>query len=165
MRDAHVRDAVALLEYNRNIDSESRFLSREPGEMDLTVDEERGWIDSLLKQENALILVAVHGDRVVGMLDFVGGTWSRIRHSGEFGISVAQEYWNAGIGSVLLDSLIDWAYKGGIIRKLRLRVLASNQAAIALYKKKGFEVEGLHPHEVRIGGENFSLLSMGLVLE
>lgn len=165
LRDALPRDAAALLAFNRQVDRETFFLTREPGEMNLSTEEERGWIDSLLKQDNSLILIALHGERIVGLLDFVGGTWARIRHTGEFGISVLEEYWGSGIGSALLEELLEWARKGGVIRKIRLRVVASNERAIALYHRKGFVAEGYHPGELCVHGEDLPLISMGLRLD
>ena len=41
-----------------------------------------------------------------------------------------------------MDTLIDWARSTGSIRKIALRVRTDNARGIALYREKGFEVEG-----------------------
>jgi RimJ/RimL family protein N-acetyltransferase len=73
--------------------------------------------------------------------------------------------WRArGVGAALVAAAIDWARARGL-HKLTLSVFPHNQAAIALYRKFGFEEEGLHPkHMRRANGELWDLLDMGLLL-
>lgn len=61
-----------------------------------------------------------------------------MRHVGGFGISVLRCHWGAGIGTALLDGLIDWARSGGVIGKINLTVRPDNSAARALYRRRGF---------------------------
>ena len=69
-------------------------------------------------------------------------------HVYEIHIAVHPAYQRQGIGMTLMDSMIKHAKREGI-RKLRLRVLSCNHAALAFYKKYGFEEEG------RLGSEFF----------
>ncbi len=75
---------------------------------------------------------------IVSTLSFSAGSRPRLRHSGEFGMSVRKAYWGLGTGSLMLDTLLDWARGTGIVTKINLRVRTDNQRAIALYRRKGF---------------------------
>ena len=78
--------------------------------------------------------VAVAGTEVVGALHV-----ERSRHGfGELGMAVAREWRGRGVGSALLAAAIDWARQQGL-HKLSLEVFPHNAAAIALYRKFGFE--------------------------
>ena len=48
-----------------------------------------------------------------------------------------------GVGSALLNALIELADQWLSLRRLQLDVLVDNQAAIALYEKCGFNKEGI----------------------
>jgi RimJ/RimL family protein N-acetyltransferase len=112
-------------------------------------------------KHNALALVALDGDRIVGNLLFEGGDRPRIRHGGEFGISVLQAYAGQGVGRAMLEALIAWAEGSGVVRKLDLRVRSDNLAAIRLYERLGWKVEGLITRDLCIDGVFHDALYMG----
>ena len=87
-----------------------------------------------------------------------------MRHAGEFGLSVAKAYWGLGIASALIDALLDWAREGARILKIDLRVRADNTRAIALYRRKGFAVEGRLRNQILLDGTYYDHLWMGLAL-
>ena len=80
--------------------------------------------------------------KIVGMARFVRDAGSaKERHKGSiYGMYVALEARGQGIGSALLDALIHHA--SGIVEQLRLGVVDTNEAAIRLYQKHGFEIYG-----------------------
>ncbi len=83
---------------------------------------------------------------------------------GELGMMVAAGWRGRGVGSALVAAAIDWARARGL-HKLALSVFPDNQAAIALYRKFGFVVEGRLVHHVRrSNGELWDLIEMGLRL-
>jgi len=79
-------------------------------------------------------------------------------------MTVRKRYWGLGIGSLLLDALIEWAREGGVIKKINLRVRADNGRAIALYQSKGFVNEGTIRKEIFLNGTYFDNHLMGLEL-
>jgi RimJ/RimL family protein N-acetyltransferase len=127
-------------------------------------DEER-FIERMRDASNSLMLLAEVDGRVVGVLTFEGGQTPRIQHTGEFGISILQEYWGIGIGRQLVAALIEWARGTGIIRKINLRVHVSNLRAIRLYEGFGFKVEGRISREYNVGGQFYDNLAMGLHID
>lgn len=67
----------------------------------------------------------------------------RRQHAAGLGMGVHDDYVGRGIGSFLLAELIDAADNWQDIRRLELTVYTDNAAAIRLYRKFGFEEEGL----------------------
>jgi RimJ/RimL family protein N-acetyltransferase len=65
---------------------------------------------------------------------------------GEYGILIGdQSYWGKGVGFEVSRAVIDFCFEGNLkLRKINLGVRAENIAAIALYKKLGFEIEGVY---------------------
>ena len=68
-------------------------------------------------------------------------TLPRLRHAAMIGISVAPEAQRQGVGSALMQGLCDFADRWMQVLRIELEVYTDNAAAIALYRKFGFEVE------------------------
>ncbi len=69
-----------------------------------------------------------------------------LRHGwGEYGILIGdQSYWGKGVGFEVSRVVFDFCFEGYLkLRKINLGVRAENIAAISLYKKLGFEIEGV----------------------
>ncbi|MNP64326.1 ribosomal-protein-alanine N-acetyltransferase [compost metagenome] len=69
----------------------------------------------------------------------------------ELNIAIHPAYQRQGIGRVLMDALLEQAAGQGV-RKLSLRVLASNPGAIAFYQSCGFAEQGRLVDEFWING-------------
>ena len=63
-----------------------------------------------------------------------------------------------GIGSMLMEKLIEWAKHAKVVEKIELNVRASNSRARALYLKFGFEEEGRLKRRVK-QGTSISMIS------
>jgi len=68
----------------------------------------------------------------------------RRRHALGMGISVAKNWRRQGVGSQLMAALLDVADRWLGCLRIELDVYTDNVAAIALYRKFGFEHEGSH---------------------
>ncbi|EGW37063.1 GNAT family N-acetyltransferase [Desulfosporosinus sp. OT] len=158
-------DALVVLEYINKVSTESDNLTFGECEFGITEDEEVGIIETITKSDNQLMLCAFIDDKLVGQLVFRGGSRLRIRHAGEFGITVLQAHWGKGIGSEMINYLIAWAKETQIIRKINLRVRSDNQQAISLYRKFGFVSEGTITREFLINGEFYDSIHMGLEID
>lgn len=158
-------DAKELVEYLNIIGGESDYLTFGAGEFGKSVEQEEAYIENVLKDENALALIAEISGKIVGNLNFSGGPRQRTAHVGEFGLSVLKEYWRNGIGEELIKYLIDWSKASKIIRKINLRVRTDNTRGIKLYKKLGFLEEGIIKRDFLINGEFYDSLVMGLIID
>ena len=56
---------------------------------------------------------------------------------------IHKDYQNQGVGTALLDAVIDVADKWLMLVRLELTVFEDNERAIYLYERFGFEKEGL----------------------
>jgi RimJ/RimL family protein N-acetyltransferase len=83
---------------------------------------------------------------------------------GELAMLVARGRHGRGVGSALVEAAIDWG-RGSGLHKLSLAVFPHNRAAIAPYRKHGFEVEGRRRKDIRrASGELWGLIEMGFLL-
>lgn len=132
-----------------------------PEEFSTTIADQEKWIKYYSENENALLLVAEVDNKIVGVLDFKTHPKIRMSHSGEFGISILPEYQNQKIGSKMIEFLFQWATTRPQIKKINLCVFHPNERAIHVYKKLGFEVEGVQVRAVQISdGEFIDLVMM-----
>ena len=73
----------------------------------------------------------------------------RRSHVATFGISVSTHFRNRGAASALMKAMIDLCDNWLRIERIELTVFVDNEPAIAVYRKFGFEQEGI--------GKNFAL--------
>jgi L-phenylalanine/L-methionine N-acetyltransferase len=92
-----------------------------------------------------LFLLALRGNQPVGNASLNGaGTSPRRRHVASLGIVVAGAAQGQGVGTALMQALMEHADLWAGILRIELQVFADNHRAIALYRRFGFEVEGTH---------------------
>lgn len=102
--------------------------------------------------ENDHYMVAEQAGQVVGIAGLIVGT-GRQRHSGYLFIYVAAQNHGLGIGSRLLQSLLDLADQWLLLRRVELTVLTENEGAKRLYERFGFAVEGCRKMSIISQGE------------
>lgn len=141
LRNAEPDDAPELIALVNAFDGESTFLSREPGEFDMTEEKERAFLLECKENPDALYLVAEAGGRIVGTTNAQRMDRRRYRHVAGLGLAVAKAHWGTGIGKALLTELLGFARENGV-EKVELQVDTTNHRAIALYMSLGFTVEG-----------------------
>ncbi|KQN60452.1 MULTISPECIES: GNAT family N-acetyltransferase [unclassified Rahnella] len=106
-------------------------------------------------------LVACIDGKLVGNLTLmVEEPWRR-RHVATFGIGVDVSFQGRGVGSKLLAAALELCDKWLQVKRVELTVYADNDAAIALYKKFGFMLEGRSPCYAMRDGELVDTLHMG----
>lgn len=94
------------------------------------------------EHELKLLLITEIDDQIVSMSDIECGERKRNQHVGKIGLSIRREYRGIGLGTAIMQTMIDWATAHPVIEKLALGVWAKNERAIRLYKKMGFIEEG-----------------------
>ncbi|MFD1672559.1 GNAT family N-acetyltransferase [Agrilactobacillus yilanensis] len=142
IREAVPADAAALLAYLKQVSTESNYLLVTAEDYGQTPELEALALADIYESDNNLLLLALLGDEIVGMVRIAGEEDLHLRHIGEIGISVKKAYWGHQIGTMLLEDGIDWAKQTRLIRRLTLTVQQRNQRAVKLYKKLAFQVEG-----------------------
>lgn len=97
----------------------------------------------------AFYIVAEIGGRMAGY----AGLWCIVDEGHITNVAVHPDFRRRGIGEALISVLLTHTLENGITSHT-LEVRASNQAAIALYTKFGFEPEGLRKNYYEDNGED-----------
>src|ERR1041384_6680734 len=156
VREAVAADAEALVDLYESVAAEGRWIGGE-----VPIDRDRHVAGRLerIDDPTAVILVAEGDGQIVGELGMT-------THGGraELGMEIADGWRARGVGSALMDAAIAWA-RARDLDKIALQVWPHNDAARALYRKFGFEEEGLlRAHYRRRNGEAWDVIAMGLLL-
>ena len=103
--------------------------------------------------ESVYTLVGIIDERIVGSVTVeTFPDRPRRKHVGVIGISVHGDWQGKGVGGELMRAIVDLADNWLNLTRLELEVYADNEAAIHLYERFGFEVEGtLRRHAFRDG--------------
>ncbi|TVX91445.1 GNAT family N-acetyltransferase [Cohnella terricola] len=165
IRSAVTGDAKSLSDLRLIIDGETENMDRESGEAYIDVPGFERIIEEDTRKASNLFLVAVVRDAIVGFSRCQGFELNRFSHKAEFGVCVLKDYWGYGIGQNLLHESTSWADANGI-HKIALSVVETNDKAIRLYQKHGFEIEGiLKKDRLHADGMYYNTVIMGRVID
>lgn len=161
IRQPNADDAEAIIAYAKLMFASTDQVLTMPEEYNITVEQERSWVTRPQHEASTLILIAELNGQIIGLLDFSAKPKKKLRHSGEFGVSVHPDYRGLGIAKVLIQTLLMWAKRNPQIEKVLLNVFASNVNAISLYKTLGFLEEGRQLRAIKqLSGEYIDLVQM-----
>ena len=127
-----------------------------------SLEDEREWILRTEISERMLILLALHGDEIIGMLDLSAGDRPDNRHTGRFGMSIAKRWRGRGVGRKLLSAAIVAAREWPGFCRIELECVAWNAAGIRLYEGLGFVIEARKTKAVNLRGRPEDMLLMAL---
>lgn len=152
IRQVEVMDAEGLSNLIGNVESESPYMLFEAGEREMSSERQRQRIELIKKGNESEIFVAEENDKLIGYLFAIGGQAKRTKYSAYIVIGILNQYRGVGIGTKLFQRLEEWAINHKIHR-LELTVITKNEAGVGLYKKMGFEIEGIKRDSLYIAGE------------
>ena len=155
IREAEPKDAAELVAFLNRVSLETDFTSLEGDGILLTSEEMEIFLDKQASSDNQITLLAFLNDKIAGLVNITADQRKRVRHVGDLFIVIGKKYWNNGLGSFLLEEAIEWAQASGILRRLQLTVQTRNQAAVHLYQKHGFIIEGRQERGAYIEEGNF----------
>lgn len=162
VREATPEDAANLIAAVKQMAGESNYISFLPDEFDGSVEAHAPVLESAQGSDRSLHLIAVVEGEIAGSLSFTPRDRARIRHWGEFGMSVKKQFWEMGIGGKLLDTFLSWARASSVIRKVNLKVRTDNTRARQLYESRGFELEGTIRGDFQMDGVLYDHHCMGI---
>lgn len=149
LRNPEPEDAQAVIDLMNALDSETVFLSREPGEFEMTLEKERDFLAEQKAAENTLYLVCLVDGKVMGTSRASSAGRRRFTHKATIGIALKQEVCGLGIGRRMMNVLIAWGKERGLSH-LDLQVDSGNLPALKLYMSLGFVVDGRKYRERRL---------------
>ena len=91
------------------------------------------------------------------------GKSPRRAHARMLGIGVHSRYQRQGVGTALMQALMDLADKWLPVTRIELTVFADNAHAVKLYRRFGFEVEGTHKAYALRDGKYADTLAMARI--
>lgn len=142
IREAEPKDAAALVSFLNRVSVETDFTSLDRDGILLTSEEMAIFLNKQASWDNQITLLAFLNDKIAGIVNITADQRKRVRHIGDLFIVIGKKYWNNGLGSLLLEEVVEWAQASGILRRLQLTVQTRNLAAVHLYQKHGFVIEG-----------------------
>lgn len=156
VRGAEPGDAVAL----HRILSEPQIVYNTVHMPTLSLEQTR----ALLAEEERYCLVACADDTIVGAVGLVLNKAPRLRHVASIcKLAVSGAWQGQGVGVRLMDAALDLADNWLNLIRVELFVYADNAAAISLYRKFGFVVEGTHRACAFRAGQYADALSMARI--
>ena len=162
MRKAVEADAEAILSCLNRIGGESdNLMFGADGFAHLTPDQEREYILSMTG--TSVLLLGFIGDELAAIASLEGKARERAAHRASLAITVRQKYWHRGIGTQMMNKLIEHARASGVA-VIETHVRADNISALALYEKLGFEHIGTYRRFFRIGGQDYDAELLNLYL-
>ncbi len=111
--------------------------------------------------ENNFVIGAFHKNTLVGISGFKRHEKHKTNHSGIIiQVYVNKEYQGMKIGSKIIKSTIDEAFKLTGIEQIEIGVISTNINAERVYRNLGFETFCLHKKFLKIDGQYYDHLMM-----
>lgn len=147
-------DLKAVWEYINTISKEQTFILFQ-GEQ-ITWEMEEKWLEGELKKiadRKAIQLFVFADNKLIGVSG-ISMKEKAEKHIGVFGITLAKNYRNKGIGTALMKNVLKEAKKNLIdLKIIILGVFENNPIARSLYEKMGFVEYGNLPKGIRHKGK------------
>jgi L-phenylalanine/L-methionine N-acetyltransferase len=135
------------------------------GTLQLPLQPAEAWRKRLAEPpEGLFMLVACVEGEVIGNLGLeTSPNRPRMRHVGSLGMAVRDDWQGKGVGTALMRAALDLADNWLNLTRIELSVYVDNPAAVALYEKFGFEIEGTHRRYAFRNGEYVDAHSMARI--
>ena len=136
-------EAQKLLELKRGYIEDSTSLPLTLEDYPFDIEGEAEVITSYENKDNCILLVAEYQNELIGNIDLTGSMRSIMYHTAMLGMGIKAKWRNKGLGTLLINHIINWAKVHSKIELIWLDVYATNESGIQLYKKTGFSECGL----------------------
>jgi len=164
IRKAKKEDAQELLDYIKKVGGETDNLTMGAEGLPYTVEQEEKLLEDWSKSTSSVLLSGIVDGRIIASGSIMSPKMERLAHQSTLGITVLKEFWGMGVGTHMMNALIDFAKNSDNIELIHLGVRADNTNAIALYKKFGFQEIGRYPKFSKINGKYYDEILMNLYL-
>lgn len=157
-------NAAEILEYLKTIGGETHFLLMDENGLGISEEREAKILEAAYVEPRGGMHFGKINGEIACMFSLSCHPRRRLAHTGEIALSVRKKYWHIGVGSAIMETLIELA-KEASLKNVELGVYADNERAIALYKRFGFEEIGRHRGKLYVDGEYYDEILMDLHIE
>lgn len=160
-----IEDIKNFWHFLNRLDAETNYMMYEPKEREQRTDIQalRQDIQCNVISGNDFLQIAAVNSSIVGFIRAGRGKCNRIAHTAYIVIGILKEYTHRGIGTVFFQNLVKWAEENHIVR-LELTVECHNIAALHLYEKNGFQIEGTRKKSMLVEGNYVDEYYMARIL-
>lgn len=155
-------DASLMLEYLKQVGSESDYLLFGSEGVPMTVDQEAAFLKTVNSTPFSRMFVVKYQNQIIGNGYIYANPRKRIQHKAQIAISVLRAFWGQGVSQLLMSALIDYAKSTQFIQTILLEVVSENIRAIRLYEKFGFLAYGKQERAVFVDNRYLDWLLMRL---
>lgn len=117
---------------------------------------------TVLSNDNVFFAIAdIETDKHIGNVKLGPINW--ISRISPLGIMIGdKDYWGKEYGSESVKLVVEYAFKVLNLHKVTLGVVATHEAAVKVYEKSGFKIEGRAKEQFYLDGEYYDTLFMGM---
>lgn len=157
-------NAAEILEYLKIVGGETHFLLMDENGLGISEEREAKILEAAYVEPRGGMHFGKINREIACMFSLSCHPRRRLAHTGEIALSVRKKYWHIGVGSAIMEALIELA-KEASLKNVELGVYADNERAIALYRRFGFEEIGRHRGKMYVDGEYYDEILMDLHIE
>lgn len=143
LRQAIPSDAANLIQAIRFLNNETPYLVVSPHALNMSVEAMEQEIDYIFNQPNQFILLALNHNDIIGIATIVSEEEDCFKHVGELGITIKKEFWGLGLGTAMIEEMIESCLDSQIIKRIEINVQTRNNRAMNVYEQVGFTLEGI----------------------
>ncbi|MED1741007.1 GNAT family protein [Bacillus swezeyi] len=147
IRPVRQDDAADIIEAVKDVIETGVYIQKERPR---TFEEEQAFIQEMREKDNMYAAVEIDG-KVYGIARVIRGELQMKKHTGLFRTWLHRRAQGLGIGKEIMSYTLNWC-RLHQLHKLCLTVFSSNEAALSLYKKNGFIIEGIQKEQVLSNG-------------
>ena len=148
-REAAVEDAEAVITLYQTIGQETDNFTFGSEGLFTEIHQQQNNIAEAAEDQKAYFLLVLLKNELIGYGRLLSMP-RRLSHRAELAIALKKEYWNHGIGKMIMEKLIENAKNSGV-ELIDIRVRSDNERAIHIYHKFGFHTIGTIPAYLKIG--------------
>lgn len=161
IREVELKDDQELKELFHHLDQETKFMMYEADERQTTVEQVRHRIEMIQK---SAVMYVIDDNGLGGFIMMNKGSCNRIKHVGYIVIGMKLSLAGQKYGTLLFNRLLEYS-KLNHLHRLELTVMTHNLSGVSLYKKMGFQIEGIKKDAMLIDGVYVDEYHMSKLLE
>jgi len=161
IRQAGWRDFGALLALQKQIVREAEHLV--PTGKDHKEPVFFAFLKALLHRNRVMTLLAEQNGELIGYITIVFGKFRRVRETVYIVVGVRASHRGNGVGTALLQAAETYSRERKMHR-MELEVFETNDKAVRLYEKLGFQLEGRRREAVKTSSGYTDIIWMGKLL-